>query len=199
MDKQQYFDDELDLSNYVHSQQGESLTKWTLDPNDVLDVLEMQMRGLKLQGKELIRYRDPMMSDEGIGRVIMVLDGLINKNNVLGNIMREDAYLIVRKAGRETNAMFFVNRKKWNLSRTDWKLLNVLIQTQVFMFLTRPVGGSERSRLLNVSYRDSPMLSSAPSADPGVYPLPQESRGVFSKMFKKNDTNNNFGGGIEYG
>ncbi len=175
--------DEFDLSTYAHQQQVDSLTKWTLNPHDVLENLEMQMRGLKVQNKQLVSYRAPMMNDEGIGRVIMVLDGLINKNNVLGNIQKEEAYKIVRKVSTECNAMFFVNRKTWALSRTDWKVLNMLIQNQVFLFLTRPVGGSERRRLSNVQYRDSPGFG---GEQPYATAQPQQKPGLFSKMFKRN-------------
>ena len=139
---------EIDMGGYSYPTPEEGLTRWTLDPGDVIQMLELQMLGLKVSGNEIVKFREnQMMNKDGISRIIMILDSHINKNNVLGHIMREEAYKLVKKVAIECNKLMFINRKRWGLSREDWQLLNLIIPNQVFMFLTRPIDGRERRRL----------------------------------------------------
>ena len=137
--------DPLDMGGFNYPQRDDGLTKWTLDPSDVISVLELQMLGLKMEGNQIVKYRkEPMMSREGIARIIFLLQSHINKNNVLGRLKKEETYKIVRKCCNTINELMFINRKQWGLSREDWKLLNVVIPHQIFIFLTRPIDGAEQ-------------------------------------------------------
>lgn len=146
----------LNVSHFAYGDRSDSLTKWTLDPKEPLDCLEMELRGLKYKDGEWIEFRKPMMVEEGIGRTMLIIEGHINKNNLLGNIDDPTAQRISRDAGLLCNNVYFVMQKEWKLSIIDWMTLMDVISHQVYLFLTRVIMGREQGRLKqNLTVRDA--------------------------------------------
>lgn len=148
--------DEAALINQYGDQEQDNL-KWQLDPREVLDDLERQLRGIEyIDGKGLVRFRRPLVNKMGIGMIKVCLRAHLSPSNVLSVIKRENAYDLTKDCLLELNNLIFQDGDiRWGLRDEDWPFVIMIIGTQVFLFLTRAIDGGERARLTRTfQYQD---------------------------------------------
>jgi len=116
--------------------------------------LEMQLKGLvyNREKDEFQKGGEPLANQEGVKSVIILLRAHLNHNNVLGVLDKKEAYALTKDVAHLINEQIYLNQIHWNVRINDWPLIVNIVRNQVFIFLTRPVGGGERQRL-SKSYR----------------------------------------------
>lgn len=120
--------------------------KWQLDPKDVIDEIERQLRGLELRNHKLVRFRTPLMNDLGIGSIKILLRAHLHTSNALTEVKKEEAYNVTAGVAELINDQLYVNGEKWQVDDADKTLINTVVENSVFLFLLRPVDGKERDR-----------------------------------------------------
>ncbi len=120
--------------------------RWQLDPKDVLDEIEMQLRGQEWKNKKKVVYRKPLMNSLGIGSVKVILRGHLHTSNALTEVTKEEAYSLTHGVAELINDQLYINGEKWGVDDSDKTIINNLVEDSVFLFLMRPVDGKERER-----------------------------------------------------
>ena len=150
-----YADSSALLAQY--SEPENNSFKWQLDPVDVLNEIEMQLRGLEFRDNKIKRFRDPLMNSRGIGCIKVILRGHLHPSNALSDITKEEAYNVTFGCAELINDQLLINGELWVVKDGDKTIINNLIEDAVFLFLMRPVGGKERERLTRTyQLRDMP-------------------------------------------
>ena len=128
--------------------------RYQLEPKDDLDRLELELKGLKFvngQGAIIVR-RDknhnprPYLNDLGVSSIMTCLRGTITKNNLLGLILESQARAMTLRIALEVNNALFDHWEEWDVDPDDMPYINMIVQNQTFIFLSRPVGGHESKR-----------------------------------------------------
>lgn len=143
------------LSQQMQSQ--ESSMQWQLDPKDPLNEVELQLRGLEFrEGKGLVRFRPEIINKQGIGFIKVMLRGKLNHSNVLAVIEKKEAAEITADTAHVLNDKLLLDGETWNVKDSDKDFIVNLVEDWIFLFLTRPVKGGERSRLsMNYNYSEN--------------------------------------------
>lgn len=130
--------------------------RWQLDPKDVLDEIELQLRGLEFREKKgLVRFRTPYMNDEGIGSVKILIRAHLTASNALSVLEKKEMMSIALGCAHLINDELFLKGFKWGVNLEDVAFINNIVEDSIYIFLTRAVDGGERERLTRTySYSD---------------------------------------------
>jgi len=123
-------------------------SRWELDTSDVIADIEHALRREKLSRDgtkwQKIPGTKPLLNEKGIADLVITLKSFLNKNNVLGNISLPDAHRITNNISQSLVDLIKYNWDEWDLSKHYFSYLVNLVDSQVFIFLTRPVNAGER-------------------------------------------------------
>jgi len=123
-------------------------SRWELETDDVIDKIEHALRREKKSRDGLrwvkIPQTEPLMNERGIATVISTLKGYLNKNNALGNIKEQDVHWLTGEICNVTIDLIKYNWRNWDLQKPYFKYVITLIESQVYVFLTRPINAGER-------------------------------------------------------
>jgi hypothetical protein len=120
-----------------YMQQNPELTKWTLDPNEILSDLQHDLRGEMYDKRRRmwIQVGDRLLNDKGINTIISHCKTIINKNAFLSNL--DDAYIheIVLDLTNNLTILLFVNYDGWDIDPAKAYMNQIIEKTRVYMFL----------------------------------------------------------------
>lgn len=128
------FSPDKSYSQFSHGRQKpeELGSKWELEYNDILEELELKMRGCMLdRDGSLKQLKKPMMNDQGILWIVGYLHGIINKNLYMSVYTIDEIYIMVRDHVLDVITHLFMNHIKYNLSIADYRPLNDLCEAAV--------------------------------------------------------------------
>jgi hypothetical protein len=118
-------------------QQNPELTKWTLDPNEILCDLQHDLRGemFDKSQRRWIQVGDKLLNDKGINTIISHCKTIINKNAFLSNL--DDAYIheIVLDLTNNLTVLMSVNYDDWGIDPSKAYMSQIIEKTRVYIFL----------------------------------------------------------------
>lgn len=134
-------------------QMGQNITKLT-NPHQIIESIELNLRGLKKWKGELIKFRQiPYMNEEGINDVMGLVHAHISQNTVMSNLSDREIKGIMRLLVYTLGKMLMLNRKKYSIAKTeDRTTIMDIILIPCFVCLKRPFEQGERRFLKGAVY-----------------------------------------------
>jgi hypothetical protein len=151
----------------VQQQQKADLTRWQLDPRDILEEIEHKLKGeivmgVDAEGNDIYGKKgEPLMNDEGINAIITLISARISKVIILSNLTEEDISKIMIAFSNELISLFFMKYKEFQIDEAYMSSITNYIEDIVYATLNRALKGGERDFLKTTerrieSYSDKP-------------------------------------------
>lgn len=87
----------------------------------------------------------PLVNQQGVEEILLVLNPIINNHNVMGNLSNEAALnKIMRSISDDLTVYFWSLQEDWRLNRNHVNPLILFLSTQIQLFLSRTIGDLER-------------------------------------------------------
>jgi len=118
-------------------QQFPELTKWTLDPYQILMELQHDLRGeiWDIQQSKWVQAGEKLLNDKGINTIIALCKTIINKNAFLSNLNEEEINFIVLDLANDLTISLFVNSDEWELESEKGYQNLIIDKVRVYMYL----------------------------------------------------------------
>lgn len=119
-----------------------------LNPTEVIEKIRHTFLGEEIDGDPRDnRYKKigkPLMDEEGIRELMLLLTGTISVPIVLGNLNEKEYKKIVSSIGYTVTDFIFFNSQKYHIAHANYSLIFNIIMTDFKTFLSRARGGFQQ-------------------------------------------------------
>lgn len=128
---------------------GSEITRYILETEDILEEIEQKLRGNLWSSRRgaWMQKGKPMMREDGINQLILVLSNFLNRHIALSNFETEDISRIALEVRIAIVRLIRLNWQNWEVDKNSLEIIVRIIDTSVFAMLRRAWHGGERESL----------------------------------------------------
>lgn len=127
----------------------ESILIKSLDPANVIDHIELTLRGeYKDYEGRILKKSDSVLNDVGVGKILVLLRGVLNINTTISSLDKRTVQSIMQQIQKDLVIDLQLNWREYGIKqKSDLDLINNVVLIPIYTCLCRSMNSGERNFL----------------------------------------------------
>ena len=154
------------------SDDSKDFSRWHLSPEEMIEELEHDLKGEAWKNNKWCVIGKRLLNDEGIGEIISLVRGHVNKFVFLAKFQEDDIMDIMRHLDEALIDLISMKYKDFDIELCDFDVIRSIVVTICYASLTRGLGGWTMDSVGKVV-----------KTRENIIPMDQQKKGLLSGFF----------------